>query len=345
MKVDRNQHLFFREPNGAFEADAFQRVPSATVELLRYWRVLKPHAKLLGIAALGVMLATVLVDKFLLTTYYRAKVIIRPEPPEARMTGGANSLASGLLGSLGGGLSQMALPLMGKGDNELEAQQDIAILDSYDFTMNVARRFHLRNRLLGRLGEDPSRMSSWQVYQLINEYFDSEYDYKSGGLTLYYIDPDPATAQDVLTDFIQALRDKLRAQEASDASIGVKALEDEISHTADPMLQSQLYLLMADQLQREKTAQMDADFAFKTIEPPMVPGVKFSPHISRQAALAGFLTFVLLSAYFLIKEGLSHAKAHLDAWDIHTSRVNGAGVRVEEEIGPPERERLSVVKD
>jgi len=93
----------------------------------------------------------------------------------------------------------------------------------------------------------------------------------------------------VLGWYLEALRERLRSQEVQSAALAAKSLEDEISRTSDSLLQSQLYELLARQIQREKLSQVEADFAFKVIEPPVVPDAKFSPHVARAAMLTGLL--------------------------------------------------------
>ncbi len=335
METINNFQKLRQEPNGgSVSIVSVDHHPHATVELLKYWRVLKPHRNLIVIATFVAMAGTVLVNIFLVTTLYQAKTIIAPMSPDSQT--GIRSAGNNLLSSAGEGIGGLAMSLMGKSDTEQLAAQDVAILNTYDFTMNLVKRFQLANKIIVRDGRNPAQMTPWKIYGRINDRFNTEYDFKSANLTLYYIDRDPAVARQVLGYYLESLRSKLRNEEVATASVAIKALEEEVSHTTDALLRDQLYLLMADQIQREKTAQMEADFAFKVVEPPMVPDTKYSPHIGRQAALVGVLMIFVMSAYFLIKEWLYHAQAHLNALEASTIPPNGQTSR-EERLSVEER--------
>ena len=70
---------------------------------------------------------------------------------------------------------------------------------------------------------------------------------------------------------------------------------------------------MARQIQRQKLAQVQADFAFKIVEPPVVPDHYLTPVARIRAALAGFVVFALLAAYFVMREWLQGAARSLAA--------------------------------
>jgi hypothetical protein len=253
----------------------------------------------------------VLYDHFLATWTYQASAVIMPMTPDQ-----ADAQTSGDSGGiLGGGTGGLASMLLGQGDNEMVAENYMAIMNSYDFTMNLVKRYHLASRLIAKDGGDPATMQPYAIYQWINGNFDAEYDYKSGNLSLTYIDPDPAVAKEVLGYYLQSLQDKLRAEEINSATVAAKSLEDEVAHTSDTLLQQQLYELLAHQIQRQKLAQMQADFAFKMIEPPMVPDFKYSPHGAKSGLLAGFIVVFLMSTYILVRAWLRQASAHLRASD------------------------------
>ncbi len=61
------------------------------------------------------------------------------------------------------------------------------------------------------------------------------------------------------------------------------------------------------------TIAVEADFAFKVIEPPVVPDAKFSPHVTRAAMLTGLLVLLVTCLTIVVWQWLSHAHAHLKA--------------------------------
>ncbi|HUY18552.1 MAG TPA: Wzz/FepE/Etk N-terminal domain-containing protein [Candidatus Binataceae bacterium] len=281
----------------------------ATIELLKYFKLLYRHAWLIIGVTLAAMTLNVLYNELLATRLYQAQAVITPVPPDQDMS----QIGGGGLGDMLGGGGGLASMLMGTSDNELVSERDMAILNSFDFTTNLVKRYGLVKYLLAGQGEDPGKLTPWRTYLLINGGFNADYDYKTGNLNLSFVDSSRARAQQVLTWYLEALRERLRSQEVQSAASAAKSLEDEISHTSDSLLQSQLYELLARQIQREKLAQVQADFAFKVIEPPVVPDARFSPRVTRSGIMTGFVVFVLMCLGVVVREWVKHAHAHLNA--------------------------------
>ncbi len=107
-----------------------------------------------------------------------------------------------------------------------------------------------------------------------------------GALTLHFIYPNPATARNVLGLYIKNLSDKLRQSQAHSAAAARASLTDEAKRTSDLLLQNQLYELIARQLEQEKVAEAETDFAFKTIQTPVVPDRPFKPRVALDTVLA-----------------------------------------------------------
>jgi hypothetical protein len=143
-------------------------------------------------------------------------------------------------------------------------------MESYDFGLDLIQRHNLVPVLTqGRaISGSPAAPGPWRLHLNLNSRFSSEYDYRTGNLTLYFIDPDRGTAQRILAYYLERLRDRLRNEAVREASAAAGSLAEEVGKTPDAPLQNQLYELMARQIQREKLAQVKADFAFKIVEPP-----------------------------------------------------------------------------
>jgi uncharacterized protein involved in exopolysaccharide biosynthesis len=282
--------------------------PYVTVELLKYLKLFYRHAWLIVGVTFTAMLLSFVKNEFFATRLYQAQALITPVSPDqdrSQLGGGLEDMLGG-----GGGLASM---LMGTSDNELVAQRDITIMNSFDFTNNLVKRYKLKSYLLAGGDIDPSELTPWKTYQLINGRFQSDYDYQGGNLGLSFIDSSRERARQVLAWYLEALRERLRNQEVQSAAIAAKSLEDEISHTSDSLLQNQLYELLARQIQREKLAQVEADFAFKLIEPPVVPDARYAPHVTHSALVIGIAVGFLMCLLVLVREWLSHAHAHLNA--------------------------------
>ncbi|SRR5579875_575141 len=283
--------------------------PHLSIEVLKYFKILSRHKRLIIGLTLAAVILTGLYLEFLATRLYQAQAIITPVPPDQDLS----QIGGGLEDMLGGGSGGLASMLMGTSDNELVSERDIAILNSFDFTNTLIKRYNLATYLLSGDGDNLAKMTPWKKYEYINGRFGTSYDYKGGNLELTFIDSSPERARQVLTWYLDALRERLRSQEVQSAAIAAKSLEEEISRTSDSLLQSQLYELLARQIQREKLAQVEADFAFKIIEPPVVPDARYSPRVTRSSLLAGIGVLLLVCLTIVVREWLMHAHAHLTA--------------------------------
>jgi hypothetical protein len=277
----------------------------AMLELIRYGRILASRWWLI----LG---ATILIggyvgirDKYFSVKWYRAQATITPVTPEESM---ASSMGMGSsMSGLGGGALSL-LDLGGESSNAGIAEQYMAIMNSYAFTTDLIKRYNLTRKIEPLSAGHLPHLTPWKLHKAITSRFDTSFDYKSGNLTLYFVDPDPELAQKILGYYLTSLRDKVRNAEVQSAAAAVASLEAEIGKTPDALLQNQLYELVARQIQREKLAQVEADFAYKVIEPPVVPDQYYAPHARRDAELTGAIVFVLLAGGVLMWEFIKGAR-------------------------------------
>jgi len=246
----------------------------ATLQLLYYVDLLRSRWLLIASFTIGIGLGYGLYTKFLTVKWYRAQAIVTPVQPEASLSMGTGA-AGDMVDGLGGGIASI---LSGGGaDTVTLAERYTAIMNSYAFTTDLVNKYHLEHNIIGVQSPNAPTVTKWSVHTMIADRFSTEYDYKSGNLTLYFLDPSPAEAQRVLGFYLDSLRDKLRNEEVQAGASAAASLEEEVRKTSDALLQTQLYELMARQIQREKLAQVQSDFAFKVVEPPVVPTTTSHP--------------------------------------------------------------------
>ena len=317
--AQRQETAALAPPNGHAPTTMLTESQHATVELLRYWNLLWERKWIIIAITLAASLSAGLYTRFYKVKLYRAQAMITPTAP-----GDDSELGLSSMGGLeaAGGLGAI-LGMGGAGDNVVTAQRYIAIMQSYDFGVSLAKRYGLAARLGGASPGD--KLDDWQLHELLNGRFSSDYDYKSGNLTLYFIDPQPARAKAILGYYLDSLRDQLRSEAVSTASAAALSLQEEVRRTPDALLQNQLYELMAHQIQREKLAQVQANFAFKMVDPPVVPDHYYEPSARRAAMLAGALTLFALCGFFIVRAWLATARIHLESQ---------AGSRISQKPGP-----------
>jgi hypothetical protein len=282
----------------------------ATLQLLYYVDLLRSRWLLIASLTIGIGLGYGLYTKFLTVKWFRAQAIVTPVPPSQGLslgTGGAGDMVDGL----GGGIASILEG--GSADTVTLAERYTAIMNSYAFTTNLVNKYHLEHNIVGVRSKNAPTVTKWSVHTMIADRFNTEYDYKSGNLTLYFLDPSPVEAQRVLGFYLDSLRDKLRNEEVEAGVSAAASLEEEVRKTSDALLQTQLYELMARQIQREKLAQVQSDFAFKVVEPPIVPDNYFAPKARHNATLAASITFALVCAWILASDFIRRAKAQFAA--------------------------------
>jgi hypothetical protein len=198
----------------------------------------------------------------------------------------------------------------------LGGEEYIAIMKSFDFVHSLITRYQLdkevfkpRSSFLSSLLHPLSsheQPSDWQLYKAMLDRFDCTYDYKSGDLTITFADPDRQLAQKVLGIYIVSLRDQLRTREVRETKAAVESLDDEAAKTPDSLLKGQLYELVARQIQRQKLAEVQADFAFRVIESPIAPERADHPSPAKDCLVVMILAVLLsLSWIWLSSETIT----------------------------------------
>jgi hypothetical protein len=282
----------------------------ATLHFLYYVDLLRSRWLLIASLTIGIGLGYGLYTKFLTVKWYRAQATITPVPPEVGLqmaTGGPGEM----IGGMGGGIASILNG--GVTDTVTLAERDTAIMNSYAFTTDLVSKYHLEHNIVGVQSKNAPTVTKWSVHTMITDRFSTEYDFKSGNLTLYFMDPSPEQAQKVLGYYLDSLRDKLRNEEVQAGASAAASLDEEVRKSSDALLQTQLYELMARQIQREKIAEVQSDFAFKVVEPPVVPDNYYAPKARHNAVLAGSITLVLVCTWILASDFIRRAKAQFAA--------------------------------
>lgn len=287
---------------------------NANVDLLEWGRLIRAKWKLIALCTCLPLLAMLLVTSSLMTSKWSAIASLRPVTQQSQMLQLMGQLPGSIF-SVGGSIGSLF-----DVSSELdEAQEYTSILESYDFTVKLVETRKLEGHLLKKgpggplqwiggllrwLGlTSPVRDRNWQLYEIMTGRFDCRFNDDSGNLELSFIDADPKMAKTILEWYVDGLREVLRKQIVDDSGKALLALRMAAQSTTDVYLQGQLYQLTALQLQGEKLAEAESDFAFKTVQSPVVPARPYSPRPLLDAGIAGFAGFgacvlcILLAAW------------------------------------------------
>jgi len=283
----------------------FWRERGDEVDVLRVSaRTLRPWWKSILIGMVLVSGITGAVSKFYLTKWYKATAILRPVSQAA-----VQGQLMGLMGTVGSGSGTGLAGLLG-GSGGTAADEFVGILKSFNFTRALVRRHHLLpiylpSQNVSAAEFDSSRHFQWEVYRNEKARFTCEYEIKTGNITLGYEDTDPSRAEMVLGYIVDDLRELVRNRQIREATAAVGSLKDEAKRTSDPMIEATLYQLIATQIEREKMAEVQADFAFTIIEPSAASDLKVWPSTMLFCLLAAFATFTMAAIYILFVDPAS----------------------------------------
>jgi hypothetical protein len=286
--------------------------------LFVYLQILKPWWRVIIITTAVLTLATLLFTLLAMPRWYQANAAIRAasqEPSSFQQLGinatGFNSLANSI-GSV-----------MGLTTNDTDSQEFLAIMTSFDFTTALLKarglESHIRPTGLRKaIGWTVAALTSnkaqpinpdWGRYKLMKSRFRADYDHRTGNLNMTFLDENPEMSRAILGYYINDLRKKLRNRVIRYSQSAIAALNHEIESTDDPLLRTQLEGILAVDLQQEKTAEVQADFAFTVIEPPVLPNGIFSPHVMFDSLAVLLLTPLLLASVIIACQQIGHSYA------------------------------------
>src|ERR1700677_3426820 len=181
----------------------------AALELLRYWSLLWRRRWLIGGMTLVIALGVGMGTRLYCLKWYRAQAVITPLGP-------AEEADSGLGDSPFGGVAGISalLGIGAAGDNVVAAERFVAIMESYDFGLDLIQRHNLVSVLTQNraFAGSPAAPTPWRLHLELDSRFSSEYDYLTGNLTLYFTDPNREMAQRILAYYLERLRDRLRSE-------------------------------------------------------------------------------------------------------------------------------------
>ena len=260
-----------------------------------YLLLLLDNWRLIAIATLIAVVATYVLTKTAMTRWYQATAVIEPIPEGAV----ENRVEGGLGGFAGGGMSSF---LMATGMDS-QAQEYLTILRSFTFNTNLALKHSLTDDLLeDQKKPKTERKVKMKLFDILKGRFKVDYSIQGHNLSVHFIDRDPIRAQEILQYYLDDLRELQRQEAIRNASAAISSLEKEATTTGDSLLRENLYALVARQVQQQKLAEVEADFAFKVLEPPVSPDKPYSPRASLNCFLVMILTPMFLVAGILLRQ-------------------------------------------
>ena len=104
---------------------------------------------------------------------------------------------------------------------------------------------------------------------------------------------DPVIAQRIVSITLTELTERMTAEAKRVAEANKVHLDSQMSTTADPFVRQKIYALIAQQIETAMMAAAKENFAFKVIDPPMVPDRKVKPKRAVMVLLAFVISLVI----------------------------------------------------
>ncbi len=293
FKVDNQLDEYGLAPQGYYS------VAEDEIDLLEYWDILWSHRWLItAITALFTTLAVVIA--LLMTPIYKAEVLLAPAGAEEGggiSLGGLGGLASlvGVSGSLGGG-----------------TEEGLAVLKSRLFLND----FFIKESLLPVLfepqwqeSEPELRPTLWDAYGLFTkQVLATSIDKNSGMINLSISWKDPELAALWANKLVVVLNEHMRRHAIDEATQSIDYLNQQISQTSVLEMQQMLYGLIEDETKKTMLANVRAEYAFKVIDPAVVPEKKIKPKRALIAILGVVLGFFFALFFVFFREFIRKAK-------------------------------------
>lgn len=192
----------------------------------------------------------------------------------------------------------LLVPLMAATDWDLTNNK--LILDEELYNPNSGEWLREPN---GLRGSSPTAQEAFEVF--IKEVLSISQDKESGLYTVSVKYYSPYVAQQWVNWLIEDINKVMRERTIAETSQNLAYLNTQLQKTAVADMQSTFYKLIEEQTKSLMLAEVQDEFVFKTIDPAVVPEVKYSPKraiVCVSGTIAGlFVGFFLAIGCFLFK--------------------------------------------
>lgn len=267
-------------------------------ELLRH--VLRHKWMLISCVVAGVILGLLL--SFVVPKKYESETLLMPAAQDSRAPQLPSELLS--LGSLAG------INLGGSGAEKAEA---IAILESRQFARGFIHDHDLLPVLFRNDWDEDAKMWKEEIpptmFDAVSRFRNDVYVVRrvpnSDMVRLSVVWTDPSVAAEWVFELVTRLNGSLRTRAMQKADKNISFLEQQLENTSNVELRQAIYRLIEDQVRGKMLANVQDEYAFVTIDPPVVADLDNFVAPNRAlytiggvliGLLVGFLLLIFLSA-------------------------------------------------
>lgn len=290
------------------------QIEEDTISLLDYWRVLVRY-KVMIIVITVLATAGGIAAAYMMTPIYRAEVLLAPVSEDEQG-------AMGAIASQFGGIASLAGINLGSGGGSTE--QALATLKARSFIVPFIEEHNLMPVLFAHkwdgaakswISKSPAEVPTKEAaYEEFKNILVISSDKKNGLVTVAIEWKNPQQAAQWVNALVARLNrhEKQLAIKETEQSIGY--LKNELTKTSVLDLQQAIYRLLEAQTKKIMFANARDQYAFKVIDPAVVPEKKVKPNkklIASLSFMSGLvISFVLAFAISAIKKQAAEGANH-----------------------------------
>lgn len=275
------------------------RIDEDEIDLRDIWLVLVKYKRMILLATFGAAIVAAGVS-LRMPNIYRAEVLLAPVKGDDAKGGGM----AAALGGLGGFASLAGISLGGGGSTE----ENLAVLKSREFLWKFAQEKKLMpilfednwDNVQKRWKEtDPKKQpGQLDVVRLMNGgVLEVRADKKTSLVTVSIDWKDPELAAAWADQLVTQLNQYLRSEAIERSENNLKYLNEELARTQIEEMRKALFDLIGQEQKKSMLAHAQREFAFRVLDPAVVPDQKIKPKRSiivlLAAMLAGFIAVLV----------------------------------------------------
>jgi uncharacterized protein involved in exopolysaccharide biosynthesis len=317
------------------------------ISLLDYWRVIQKHGKLIGRIVLVTVVLTAVVSLFM-KNIYQVKVVIAPIAGKEGTTSSTASMLAQQFGIVQSGPAPGTEIFNLLNSNILkhkiiEKNDLLPVLfeDNWDkekntwkrggFSLNPMRLVRIVSRALNppptSIKKDPGVPDTWDGIRALMKITKVTQNLKENTITITTEYKDPVMAANLGRYTLNTLIDHITDEAKRVAKINKDYLEDQINKNSDPFIKQKIYFLIAQQIETMMMAEVKENFAFKVLDPPMVPDKKIKPKRTQMVLLSLVVSLFIgiFTAFFLEYLEKNNIKVNFSFMSFRSSIKNFEG--------------------
>ena len=182
-----------------------------------------------------------------------------------------------------------------------DIQTSIAIAESKIFNIVFKKQEDLLPLLFkedwneeNQTWKDDAAPTDLAAQSALKSHYSIGYDKRDGIVTFTMNWDNPKLAAEYANKFVSTVNNYIRDDEISEAQESINYLKEEIKQTSLVEIRNVLNSLVQDQLQIMMLANVREDYAFKVIDPAMVPKSKIKPQ-RREIVFVGFFFGIIIA--------------------------------------------------